>query len=259
MPKFAANLSLLFTELPLIERFAAAAKQGFKQVEIQFPYELPIEAIRSQLEQHNLQLILINVPAGDWAGGDRGIACQPDRKTEFRAGVVLALEYAQALQVPQVNCLSGIAPHTVAYTEIEDTFLENIAFAADMFEKAGVKVLMEAINTRDIPGFWLNNSRQAFEIIKKLDKLNVAFQYDVYHMQIMEGDLINTLRTNLEQIAHIQIADVPGRHEPGTGEINFPNLFKALEAMGYSGFVSLEYNPVGQTIDGLRWLSQTDQ
>jgi len=258
MPKFAVNLSMLFTELPLIERFSAAKAAGFDQVEIQFPYELSISQIQQQLEHNNQQLILINLPAGDWATGERGIACHADRQAEFEQGVTLALEYACALNVPQINCLAGIRPAEQSQADTRSTLLQNLTYAASLLEKPGIKLLIEAINTQDIPGFWLNSSHQAFEMIQKLDKLNIAFQYDVYHMQIMEGDLINTLRTHIDQIAHIQIADVPGRHEPGTGEINFPNLFKALDAVGYSGFISLEYNPAGQTVDGLHWLSQME-
>jgi len=259
MPNFAVNLSMLFTELPLIERFSAAKAAGFDQVEIQFPYELSIDQIQQQLEQNGQQLILINLPAGDWAAGERGIACHADRQTEFEQGVAQALEYACALNVPQINCLAGIKPDDQSEAQTRAIFTQNLEYAALKLKKPGIKLLIEAINTQDIPDFWLNSSRQAFEMIQKLDKLNIAFQYDVYHMQIMEGDLINTLTTYIEQIAHIQIADVPGRHEPGTGEINFPNLFKALDAVGYSGFISLEYNPAGQTVDGLHWLSQMEQ
>ncbi len=258
MPKFAVNLSMLFTEYPLIERFAAAKAAGFDHVEIQFPYELSIAQIQQQLALNQQQLILINLPAGDWAAGERGIACHTARQAEFRQGVSQALEYASALNVRQINCLAGIKPPDQSNAQTDSVFAENLAYAASAFEKIGIKLLIEAINTQDIPNFWLNSSSQAFEIIQKLDKLNIAFQYDVYHMQIMEGDLINTLTSYTEQIGHIQIADVPGRHEPGTGEINFPNLFKALDAVGYSGFISLEYNPAGQTVDGLHWLSQME-
>ncbi|MCV6591212.1 MAG: hydroxypyruvate isomerase [Marinobacterium sp.] len=258
MPVFAANLSTLFTEIPFIERFAAARKAGFDHVEIQFPYELGINEIAEQLQLHRQQLTLINLPAGNWAAGERGIACHADRREEFRQGVQQALKYANALKIPCLNCLAGITPSNQPYYDCEKIFLQNLTYAADIFKESGINLLIEAINTCDIPGFWLNNSRQAFEIIDKLDKLNAAFQYDVYHMQIMEGNLIHTLEENLSKIGHIQIADVPGRHEPGTGEINFPNLFKALDTMGYSGVISLEYNPAGQTVDGLHWLSHTD-
>jgi len=259
MTDFAVNLSMLFTEVPLKDRFGAASAAGFNRVEIQFPYELNVEVIQNALDRHQQQLVLINLPAGDWASGERGIACIDGRQQEFRQGVAQALEYARALGVKRINCLSGIKPPSQSEQQTADTFVENIRYAAEQLKGTGIQLLMEAINTQDIPGFWLNNSRQAFEIIEKLDKLNVAFQYDVYHMQIMEGNLINTLTENLDKIAHIQIADVPGRNEPGTGEINFPNLFKALDAVGYSGYISLEYNPSGQTVDGLHWLSQTDK
>ncbi len=259
MPHFAANLSMLFTELPLAERFAAAAAAGFDTVEIQFPYELAIEQLQAALQSSGLQLHLINLPAGNWAGGERGIACHPDRIAEFRQGVASALAYARALDAAQINCLAGILPEGVSPAQAEAVLLDNLRYAATELAPFGIGLQIEAINTIDVPGFFLHNSAQALALIEKAGLANLFFQYDAYHMQIMEGNLINTLHANLNRISHIQIADVPGRHEPGSGEINFPNLFKALDAMGYSGLVSLEYIPRTGTTQSLRWLCELKQ
>ncbi|WP_027856077.1 hydroxypyruvate isomerase [Marinobacterium jannaschii] len=256
MPRFAANLSMLFTEMPMAQRFSAAATAGFRQVELQFPYELTADELDTLLTENQLRLLQINLPAGNWAGGERGIACHPDRTEEFRRGVEQALSYAKRLGIRQINCLSGIRPEAVTDALAAETFISNISFAADRLNEHGIALQIEAINTQDIPGFYLNNSTQAFDIIDRCGRDNLYFQYDVYHMQIMEGNLITRLRANLDKVSHIQIADVPGRHEPGTGEINFPNLFKALDAMGYSGAVSLEYIPEHGTLSSLGWLSE---
>lgn len=256
MPMFAVNLSMLFTELPLIKRFSAARSAGFDHVEIQFPYELTVTEIREALEANRLQLVLINLPAGDWAGGERGIACLPERIDEFEAGVARALEYATALGVRRINCLSGIQPPDLSDRCARDTFIRNLKYAASALSEHGIQLLAEPINTSDIPGFYLNKSGQLAEIIEINEIKNLQIQYDVYHMQIMEGNLINTLRQLSAHIGHIQIADVPGRHEPGTGEINFVNLFKAVDAMGYSGYVSLEYIPESDTLSGLAQVKQ---
>lgn len=254
MPQFAANLSMLFTEYPLIDRFSAAAKAGFDKVEIQFPYALSIDAIQQQLKDNRQQLILLNCPAGDWASGERGIACHPDRIAEFQDGVQQAIQYATALNCHKVNILSGIIPESCSQSEAEQCFIANLKYAADQFEKNRIQLLVEAINTQDIPGFLLHGSQQAFELFKQVSHTNLKLQYDIYHMQIMEGNLIQTLRDHLPLIGHIQFADVPGRHEPQTGELNFPNIFKALDDMGYSDPISLEYNPASTTEAGLSWL-----
>ncbi|MCO4757408.1 MAG: hydroxypyruvate isomerase family protein [Oceanospirillaceae bacterium] len=251
MPNFAVNLSMLFTELPLIERFDAAAQAGFKQVEIQFPYELTPDEIKAALQRNQQTLVLINLPAGDWAGGERGIACHPDRVEEFNHGVNLALEYATSLGVKKINCLSGIKPDDVSSQSAEETFARNLKHAANTLGAHDIQLMAEAINTQDIAGFFLNTSRQLVDLKESFCINNLYLQYDVYHMQIMEGNLITTLQKNLRNVGHIQIADVPGRHEPGTGEINFPNLFKAIDAMGYSGTISLEYVPAADTLSGL--------
>ena len=258
MPRFAANLSMLFCEQPLAERFAAAARAGFTAVEIQFPYELPAAQIAGLLREHQLQLVLHNLPAGDWAGGERGIACHPDRVDEFRAGVALAIDYATALGCPQLNCLAGIAPSGVPEAEVRAIFVANLRHAAAELKRAGLKLLVEPINTVDIPGFYVSRTVQALALLDEACALgadNVFLQYDVYHAQRMEGDLGNTLTRHLPRIAHVQIADNPGRHEPGTGEINYPWLFRHLDALGYSGWVGCEYRPATTTAAGLGWLA----
>ncbi|UTW05080.1 hydroxypyruvate isomerase family protein [Amphritea atlantica] len=256
MPDFAVNLSMLFTEVPLAERFSAAAEQGFSKVEIQFPYELPAAQILDLLQHNKQQLVLLNAPAGDWFSGDRGIACHPDRVAEFRQGVSLAIDYAKKLNCPNINILSGISPANYNSKLVRETFIDNLKFCAEVCANENIQLLVEAINTQDIPGFFLNNSRQAFELFQAIDHTNIKLQYDIYHMQIMEGNVIQTLRDNLDKIGHIQFADVPGRHEPQTGELNFSNIFKALDDMGYSGITSLEYNPSASTAESLGWLKQ---
>lgn len=255
MPDFAVNLSMLFTELPLIERFQAAAQAGFRKVEIQFPYELSIEQIRQQLDTNDLQLILINAPAGNWAAGERGIACHASRRDEFRQGLNLACKYASNLNCGMINVLSGITPANCSSEEAEEAFIDNLKYAGALLEKSGIQLVAEAINTQDIPGFLLHNSQQAFDLFDRVGQSNLKLQYDIYHMQIMEGNLIHTLSNNLHRIGHIQFADVPGRHEPQTGELNFANIFKAIDDMGYSGPLSLEYIPATTTLSGLSWMA----
>ena len=256
MPNFAVNLSMLFTEVPLAERFAAAAEQGFSKVEIQFPYALAATEIAHLLKQNNQQIVLLNAPAGDAQKGDRGIACHPHRVSEFREGVAQAIDYAKQLNCPNINILSGISPVGYDADLIEKTLIDNLTFCAEQMAEAGIQLLVEAINTQDIPGFFVNNSRQAFALFEAIDHPNIKLQYDIYHMQIMEGNLIHTLTNNLDKIGHIQFADVPGRHEPQTGELNFSNIFQALDDMGYSGITSLEYNPSVSTTESLHWLKQ---
>ncbi|MFP2769171.1 hydroxypyruvate isomerase [Oceanisphaera sp. KMM 10153] len=254
MPKLAANLSMLFTEVDFLDRFDAAAKAGFKGVEYLFPYDFSAEEIKARLDTNDLTQVLFNLPAGDWNAGERGIACHPDRVEEFKAGVDKAIAYAKVLGNTQINCLAGIQPVGVSYDDAEATFVANLKFAADKLEAAGIKLIAEAINTRDIPGFFLNNSRQALDIIEKVGSDNLAFQYDIYHMQIMEGDIIPTIEKNLGIINHIQLADNPGRHEPGTGELNYHNIFAFLDKVGYEGWVGAEYKPATTTEEGLGWL-----
>ncbi len=255
MPKFAANLTMLFTEVPFLDRFERAAKAGFDAVEFLFPYAYPAAEIKSRLQTHKLKLVLHNLPAGDWDAGERGIACLPDRVDEFRAGVGKAIEYATALGVQQVNCLAGKAPPGVSEAALRQTFVTNLRYAADALGNAGIRMLIEPINTFDIPGFYLNRSSQALAIIDEVGSANLFLQYDIYHAQRMEGELAATLRQHLARIAHVQIADNPGRNEPGTGEINHPFLFAHLDRIGYTGWVGCEYKPAARTEDGLGWLS----
>ncbi len=254
MPRFAANLSMLFTEAPLLERFDRAARAGFTAVELQFPYDTPAEQLQQALFRNKQQLMLFNLPAGNWAAGDRGIACHPDRVEEFRKGVDTALAYAVALGAPQLNCLAGIRPANVSVEIARRVLVDNLRFAATKLKTQGLKLLIEPINTHDLPGFFLHGTQQALDLIADVDTDNLFLQYDVYHLQRMEGDLASTLAANLEKIAHIQIADNPGRHEPGTGEINFDFLFAHLDRLGYRGWVGCEYKPATTTEAGLGWL-----
>ncbi|WP_444985050.1 hydroxypyruvate isomerase [Halomonas mongoliensis] len=254
MPKFAANLSMLFTEVEFLDRFEAAAKAGFKGVEYLFPYDYPAEELRRRLDANGLTQVLFNLPAGDWVAGERGIACHPDRVEEFREGVERAIAYARVLGNTQVNCLAGIPPEGVSDDQARATLVENLRFAADKLAAAGILLVAEPINTRDIPGFFLNRTEQALALFDEVGSDNLKLQYDIYHMQIMEGDLAPTMERHLARIAHVQIADTPGRHEPGSGEIHYPFLFAHLDRLGYEGWVSAEYKPAGRTEEGLGWL-----
>ncbi|MCK7596095.1 hydroxypyruvate isomerase [Microbulbifer sp. CAU 1566] len=254
MPKFTANLSMLFTEVDFLDRFKAAADAGFKGVEYLFPYDYSAQEIKQRLDENGLTQVLHNLPAGDWAAGERGIACHPDRVEEFRAGVAKAIEYATALGCKQVNCLAGIVPAGVSKEEARQTLIQNLRFAADNLEAAGILLIAEPINTRDIPGFFLNGTEQALEIFDEVGSHNLKLQYDIYHMQIMEGDLAPTIEKHIDSIAHVQLADNPGRHEPGTGEINYPFLFQHLDKLGYQGWIGCEYKPKTTTLEGLGWL-----
>jgi hydroxypyruvate isomerase len=254
MPRFAANLTMMFTELPFLDRFAAAAEAGFSGVEYLFPYAFEADILASRLQKNGLTQVLHNLPAGDWAAGERGIAILPDRVHAFRAGIDEAIAYAHALGCSQLNCLAGLAPAGADPAVLEATLIANLAYAAGRLKAAGIRLLIEPINTFDMPGFFLNTTMQAREIIAKTGSDNIFVQYDIYHMQIMEGDLARTIEANLPAIAHIQLADNPGRHEPGTGEINFPFLFNHLDRIGYGGWVGCEYKPRAGTPEGLGWL-----
>jgi hydroxypyruvate isomerase len=254
MPKFNANLTMLFNEVDFLDRFKAAKDAGFKGVEYLFPYPYPKEDIAERLHANGLAQVLHNLPAGDWAKGERGIACLPDRVGEFQDGVGKAIEYAGALQCIQLNCLAGIAPTGIDPAKIRDTFVRNLQFAADKLKLAGIRLLIEPCNRRDIPGFFLNHSKQALEIINDVGSDNLFLQYDIYHMQIMEGDLAPTIQRNLGSIRHLQLADNPGRNEPGTGEINYPFLFGFIDSLDYAGWIGCEYKPRGATVEGLGWV-----
>jgi hydroxypyruvate isomerase len=254
MLRFAANVSMLFTEAPFLDRFALAARAGFAAVECQFPYEAPAAEIRARLDDLGLAMVLHNLPAGDWAAGDRGLACLPQRVDEFRAGVPRAIACAQALGVTQVNCLAGIAPRNEDAESLRRTFVDNLRFAARAFAAEGLKLLVEPINTFDMPGFFVHRTAQCVELLDDVGEPNVFVQYDAYHMQRMEGELAGTIAKHLPRIAHVQVADNPGRHEPGTGEIRFEFLFAELERLGYDGWIGCEYRPAGRTDVGLDWL-----
>lgn len=258
MPRFSANLSMLFCGHVFADRFAAAAQAGFAAVEVQFPYALAAADIGQRLADNGLRMVLHNLPAGDWDAGERGIACHPNRVQEFRRGVEQAIAYAQVLGVRQLNCLAGIAPAGVPAEQLHDTLVANLAYAAAALQPHGLKLLLEPINTFDIPGFFVNRTAQALAILDQVGADNAFLQYDIYHAQRMEGELAATLQRCLPRIAHIQVADNPGRHEPGSGEINFPYLFACLDAWGYEGFIGCEYKPLDGSLNGtpagLRWL-----
>jgi hydroxypyruvate isomerase len=257
MPKFCANLTMLFNEVDFMDRFDKAAKAGFKGVEYLFPYAYKKELLAEKLAAHGLTQVLHNLPAGDWAKGERGIACLPGREGEFQEGVGQAIEYAKALKCSLINCLVGLTPAGAPADKVRATAVSNLRFAATALAKEGIRLLVEALNDKDVPGFYLVRTADALRLIDEVGHPNVYFQYDVYHMQIMEGNLIRTIQANLARIAHIQIADNPGRNEPGTGEIHYPNLFKAVDAAGYTGWIGCEYKPAAKTEDGLGWIKAT--
>lgn len=254
MAQFCANLTMLFNEVEFLDRFERAAQAGFKGVEYLFPYAWEKEQLAEKLNVHGLVQVLHNLPAGDWNAGERGIACLPGREAEFQEGVARAIEYAKTLKCRQLNCLVGLTPKGAPEEKIRRTLVANLRFAAAALEKEGIRLLVEALNGKDIPGFYLIRTADVSALIQEVGHSNLFMQYDVYHMQIMEGNLIQTIRTNLGRIAHIQIADNPGRNEPGTGEINFANLFKSIDAAGYRGWIGCEYKPAGKTEEGLKWM-----
>jgi len=254
MPKFNANLSMMFNEVDFMERFAAAAKAGFKGVEFLFPYSYDKNQLADVAGKNRLEIVLFNMPPGDWNAGDRGLACDPARVSDFQEGVGKAIDYALALDCKQIHCMAGLKPRGVAEEKMRETYIANLQFTGRELAKHGLKVLIEAINTRDIPGFYLNTSRQALDIMHYAQVANLSFQYDIYHMQIMEGDLAPTIEKNLAKIGHMQLADTPGRHEPGTGEINYAFLFQHIERIGYQGWIGCEYRPATTTEAGLGWI-----
>lgn len=254
MPRFAANLTMLFTELPFLDRFDAAARAGFQAVEFLFPYAFDANDIKARLDANGLQLVLHNLPAGDWDAGERGIACHPDRVEEFRAGLERAIAYAQTLGVKQLNCLVGKAPAGVPDSVLRETLVANLRHAAARLKTAGLRLLVEPINNYDIPGFYLSRTQQALDLLDEVGADNAFVQYDIYHAQRTEGELAATLQKHLARIGHVQLADNPGRNEPGTGEINYAFLFRHLDRIGYDGWVGCEYKPASTTEAGLGWL-----
>ncbi len=255
MPKFAANLTMLFGEFNFLDRFEQAAIVGFQGVEYLFPYAYDKSELAERLQANGLTQVLHNLPAGDWEAGERGIACLPDRVAEFQDGVGRAIEYAQALGCTQLNCLAGLAPRGADWDELATTFVDNLKFAATQLQAAGIRLLIEPINTRDIPDFFLCYTQEALDIMDLVGSDHLWLQYDIYHAQVMEGNLAETIGRHLQRIGHIQIADNPGRHEPGSGEINYEFLFRHLDQLGYSGWIGCEYRPAGGTAAGLGWAS----
>lgn len=255
MPKFAANLSLMFTEVDFLDRFDAARASGFEAVECLFPYAWPDAQIAERLRRARLELVLHNLPPGDWAAGDRGMACDPARAEEFRDGVELAIAYARALGVKQLHCLAGLLPAGLDHARAHASYVASLRHAAARLREHGMKLLIEPINTFDMPGYFLTGSAQAAAIIAECGADNLFMQYDIYHMQRMEGGLADTIRAHLPLIAHMQLADVPGRHEPGTGAIDYRALFALIDELGYSGWIGCEYHPAGDTVSGLAWRS----
>ena len=256
MPRLAANLTMLFNEVDFPDRFEAASRAGFVGVEYLFPYAYDNDMLAEKLHGNGLTQVLHNLPAGDWDAGERGIACLPDRVGEFQDGVGAAIEYASALGCTQINCLAGVPPEGADDDTLRETLVGNLRFAASKLKDAGIALLVEPINTRDIPGFYLTRTAQALSVIDEVGSDNLWLQYDVYHMQIMEGDLVQTIETNLSAIRHVQIADNPGRNEPGTGEINYDFVLAELDRLGYAGWVGCEYKPLTTTEDGLGWAAK---
>lgn len=256
MPVFSANLNFLFNEVSFMERFSAAAKAGFKNVEFMFPYDYDQNEIKKQLEQNHLKLVLFNLPAGNWEDGDRGIAVDPVRKEEFKNGVGKAIETAKLLGVSRINCLVGKANGGFASDFIMGNLLDNISYAADEFQKVGLDLMIEPINHFDIPGFYLNTTDQVIEIINKLERSNIYLQYDIYHAEREGEDHEQILKRYFSSIGHVQVADNPGRNEPGTGVVRVKHLFDTLDKMGYKGYTGMEYKPSGITEDSLGWVEK---
>ncbi len=258
MPKFAANLSLLFNELPFLDRFEAAAAAGFEGVEFLFPYEHDADDIAARLKANGLSQVLFNFARGNWTAGERGLAIYPNLVGEFRDSVSRALGYAKALGCTQLHCLAGVTPHRSRPRAHAKNLRREPPFRRTRARRRGITLLIEPINTRDIPGYFLDTTAKAADIIESVEAENLRLQYDVYHMQIMEGDLTPTIDKYLKTIAHVQIADTPGRHEPGTGEINFPFIFDLLDRVGYDGWIGCEYRPRTSTHDGLAWFRELE-
>lgn len=253
MPRLAANLSMLFTEHSFLDRFGAAARAGFRAVEFMFPYAHHADDIADRLSIFQQEVVLFNLPAGNWEAGERGIACLPDRVEEFNEGVGEAIRYAKKLGVTRINCLAGKCPKGLDPRQAEETLITNLRHAARAFAPQGLELLLEPINTHDIPGFLVSTAPQGLRVLDAVGEPNAYLQFDIYHMQVMQGDLAPSIERHFDRIRHIQIADHPGRNEPGTGEINFRYLLPRLDALGYIGWVGCEYRPRESTVAGLDW------
>jgi hydroxypyruvate isomerase len=255
MPHFAANLTFLFTEMPFMDRFSAARRAGFDAVEFMFPYDYDIDDVKARLSETGQELILCNLPAGNWAGGDRGTASNPERKEEFRAGVARAIGAAAALGVGRLNCLVGLNREDLSGEKIRGTLTENLLYAAEALGKEDIQLMVEPVNHLDMPGFALNTCDQVLKLIREIGHPNVYLQFDVYHARRENEELAAILLNHLDRIGHIQIADCPGRHQPGTGETDFRFLLPEIDRLGYKGFISMEYIPIPDTLTSLKWLS----
>jgi hydroxypyruvate isomerase len=253
MPRFAANLSMMFNEVPFLDRFAAAADAGFSAVEFLFPYEHPAETVAGRAKEAGVEVVLFNTPAGNWAAGERGIGCVPGRESEFRQGVEKALTYAQHLGTRRIHAMAGIVPNGADPAACRATLIENLKLAAERTTGAGITLLLEAINTRDIPGFVVSTQKDSYSICQAVNAGNLKLQMDLYHMQVMEGDLATKLRLYMPHCGHIQIAGCPERNEPDTGEIRYEYLYRLLNELGYEGWLGCEYRPAGKTTAGLGW------
>ncbi len=253
MPRFCANLTMMFNEVPFLDRFEAAAQAGFTAVEFLFPYDFPAADIKARLDANGLQQILFNMPPGDWAAGERGTAALPGRQAEFRAGVKRALEYAAVFGTKRTHLMAGIPPAGVAARTAANLFAINLAWAAEQAQAAGVVIVIEPINHRDMPGFLLNTTGQAADLIEAVGSEHLRLLFDVYHCQVTEGDVTSRMKALLPIIGHIQVADVPARNEPGTGEIGWDYVFRQMDAIGYDGWVGCEYRPAAGTVAGLGW------
>ena len=253
MPRLAANLSMMFNEVPFLDRFDAARKAGFEGVEYLFPYEFPAAEIRKRLDGAGLTQVLFNMFPGDWAKGERGLASLPGRQSAFRDSVKQALDYAQALGGKLVHVMAGIPAKDVSPVTAAAVYGANLAWAAEQAAAAGVKLVIEPINHRDMPGYHLNTQAQGAALVEAIGRDRLGLQFDVYHVQVTEGDITKRMELYMPVIAHMQIADVPARNEPGTGEINWSFVFRRMDELGYTGWVGCEYRPAGETVAGLGW------
>ncbi len=254
MAKFAANLTLLFTEVPFMERFEKAHRAGFKAVEYLFPYAYEPQELADKMQQFGLEQALFNMPPGNWDAGEKGFAAIPGREDEFKASVETALMYANKLNCKKVHAMSGIVDERFTRDQHVETFIANIRYAADKFVEHGIELMLEPLNSRDVPNYFIAHQRDAVELIKQVDRPNVKLQLDLYHAQIMDGDLSTLICEVAAYTGHIQIASVPERHEPSEGELNYPHLFNVLDDSGYQGWIGCEYNPRNTTEKGLDWV-----
>jgi hydroxypyruvate isomerase len=253
VPRLAANLSMMFTEVPFLDRFAQARAHGFDAVEFLFPYDHPAVEIKARLQAHGLTQALFNLPPGDWAAGERGLACLPGRQAAFRDSILRALDYAAALDCRLLHCMAGIPPPDLPHATAAALYAASLAYGAEQAHAAGVRLTIEPINARDMPGYFLSHQAEGAAIAAAFGPERVGLQFDLYHCQVTEGDLTTRMARHLDVIAHMQIADVPGRHEPGTGEIGWEHVFERIDALGYRGWVGCEYRPAAATADGLAW------